>query len=102
MTTGLFYHTLPGIDENNDQFRIAGSGNHVPGILDMTGSISYDEFSFGCGEITIRNIDGDALFSFRPQTIGQQCQIHSSGKIAFGRLYFKLFQLIHQNVLTVV
>ena len=43
----------------------------------MAGRVGNDEFASRRGEITIRDVDGNALFAFRAQAIGQQRKIEA-------------------------
>jgi hypothetical protein len=42
----------------------------------MSGCIGDDELAAGCREIPVGDIDGDALFAFRPQSICQQGKVY--------------------------
>ena len=53
------------------KFIIADTPGHIQYTRNMvTGSVGYDEFSFGRGEISVSNINSNPLFSFCPQSIG--------------------------------
>src|ERR1700694_928489 len=41
----------------------------------MSRRVCQNEFAFGCGEVTIGNVDSDPLLAFRAQPVGQQRKI---------------------------
>ena len=75
MPFGLLDDPLPGIHKNNCHIRGGGPSHHVSGVLDMPGSIRDDELALGRCEITIGNVNSNALLSFGTQTISQERQI---------------------------
>ena len=46
----------------------------------MSRSIGDDEFATRRGEIPVSDVNGNALFAFRPQTIGEQRKIDGAGR----------------------
>src|ERR1700682_5742727 len=100
MTAGLFYDAVPRIHKDDHQLGIGSAGNHIAGILNMSGCISNNEFSFRCGEVFISYINCDALLSFRTKTVGKQCQINASFLFILA-LFLESFELITQYVFTV-
>ncbi len=91
---------VAGIDQDDDQVGIGGAGYHIAGILDMTGCIGDDELALGCRKIFVSDIDGNALFAFGAQAIGQQGQIDLS-VFLIPALSFERFQLVGQDALAV-
>ena len=41
----------------------------------MAGRVGQDEFALRRGEVTIGDVDGDALFTLRAQAVGEQSEI---------------------------
>ena len=70
MPAGLFNDTMAGICKDNGEVCRRGTGDHVPSVLDMTGSVSNDELSFWRREISVRYVNRDALFTFGFEAIG--------------------------------
>ena len=78
MPACLLEHTLTCIDQNDDGISMTGSGDHVPGVLDMPRCIRDDELADGRRKITVGHVNGDALLALCPKSIGEQCQIDLS------------------------
>ncbi len=72
----LLQHSLSCIHEDDGKVGCRSTGNHVPGILNMTGSIGDNEFSFRSGEITVGHINGYALLTLSAQTVSKQSQVN--------------------------
>ena len=64
----------------------------------MPWGVSDDEFAFWGAEIAVGHINGDALFAFGFQSIGQTGQIQSAACAAF----VKLCHLVGEQGLAVV
>src|ERR1051325_8512523 len=73
---GLRQQALASIDENDGGIRRGRPGYHVAGVLLVARRIGNDEFAPGCGEIAVRNINGDALLAFSPQAVSQERKIN--------------------------
>jgi hypothetical protein len=101
MSAGLFHHPISRIDQDEGDIGGRGSGDHVSGILDMTGRIGNDEFPLGCGKVAIGYVYGDTLFTFRLQPIREEGQIDVFLS-ASGAGFFDLFVLILKNGFTVI
>src|SRR5215468_7578642 len=72
---GLRQQSFGGIDEDDCSVCGRGASGHVARVLLMTRRIGNDEFSPWSREVAIGNIDGDALLTFRPQTISEKREI---------------------------
>jgi hypothetical protein len=72
VTAGLGDHALGGIDEDDGQVGGGGTGDHVAGVLFVSGTIGNDEFPPVCAEVTVGHIDGDALFAFGFESVEQE------------------------------
>ncbi|RMV89929.1 hypothetical protein ALP03_102740 [Pseudomonas amygdali pv. tabaci] len=75
VTTGLGLHAIARVHQNDRQVTGRSAGGHVTGVLLMARCIGNDELALGRGEISIGNIDSDALLPLGLQTIHQQRQI---------------------------
>ena len=53
------------------------AGDHVACVLLVTGRVGDDVFTTRCGEVAIRDIDGDALFTFGFQPVGEQGEVNA-------------------------
>src|SRR5579863_2707759 len=101
MSSCLFNDAISCIHQDDHQLCIGSSRNHIAGILNMAGGIRNDEFSSGRTEIFISDVDGDSLFSFSAQAIGEQCQIYTSF-LFIPALSFQSLQLVTQYAFTIV
>ena len=67
----------------------------------MAGGVGNNKFAFGRGKVAIGHVDGDALFSFSAQAVGEQREIHISvTPLAAGPLH--CFQLIFKNGFAII
>ena len=62
----------------------------------MSGGIGDDEFAFGRGEVSVGDVDGDALFALVFESVGEQAQVDMFESFAFGAAS-NLFELIFKN-----
>ncbi len=72
MAPGLGDDPRAGIHQDNRQIGGGGAGDHVAGILFVTGSIGDNKFTFRGGKITISHIDGDPLLPLSFEPVKQQ------------------------------
>jgi hypothetical protein len=63
---------------------------HVPGC------VGDDEFSFRRGEIAIRHVNRDALFTFGAQAISEVRQVDHAAARDVGRFFERLDLILHQ------
>ena len=75
VAVGLFYETMPGIDQDDGQVRRGRPGHHVAGVLDVARGVGDDELALGRGEVAVGHVDGDALLALGPQPVSQQAQV---------------------------
>ena len=64
-----------GVDQHHRTVRTGGGGDHVAGVLLVAWGVANDEFALFGGEVTVGDIDGDALFTLGREAVGQQGQI---------------------------
>src|SRR5665647_1082502 len=76
MPAGLFDDTVARIYQDYCSIRGRSAGDHVSCILDMTGGIGNDEFSFRSCKVAVSHINGYSLLPLSPQAIGQQSQVN--------------------------
>ena len=72
---GVLPIQFAGIDQHHSRIGTGCSRDHVARVLLMPRRIANDEFALFGGEIAVSHINGDALFAFGRQTIGQECQV---------------------------
>ena len=72
---GLLDHTLAGIHQHDRKIRRARACNHVACVLHMARRIGHDEFAARCREVTVSDIDRNALLAFGTQAVGEIRQI---------------------------
>src|SRR6266851_764903 len=75
VTPRLREEPFGAVNQNDRQVRRGGARRHVPRVLLMPRSVGDDEFAPSGGEIPVRDVDGDALLAFGPQTIRKQRKI---------------------------
>ena len=97
----LLDDSLASIDQDQGQVGRGGAGDHVPGVLDVPWRVRDDEFSPRGGEVSVGDIDGDALLAFGAQPIGQQREV--GVLVASGRAdRFHRRQLVGEQRLRVI
>ena len=77
--------TLACIDEQHSELRCRGCCRHVARVLLMPRRVSDDETPPPGGKVAIGDVDGNALFTLRFQTIDQQCEIELTRRRASKR-----------------
>ena len=75
MAAGLGQDALARIDQDHGQIRRRGPGDHIAGILLVTGGVGDDELAPVGREEAIGDIDGDALLALGGQSIDQKGEI---------------------------
>src|SRR5205823_7849605 len=75
MPAGLRHHAVSRVDQDDGEIAVAGAGNQVSRVLFVAWSIGNNELPLWRSEVTIGHIDGDALFAFCLQSVGQQGKI---------------------------
>jgi hypothetical protein len=85
VASGLFGRPGAGVDEDDDGIGGRGPGDHVAGVLHMAGAVGEDERAAVGGEVAVGDVDGDALFAFGSQTVGEQGEVElPAEEAAFG------------------
>ena len=100
MPPGLLNHALAGIHQHDGQVGVARAGYHVAGVLHVARGIGDDELAARRGEIFMRHVDGDALFTLRLQAIRKQRQVHVA--TCNGTALFQRRQHIERNGVAVI
>ncbi len=72
---GLLGHAVAGVRHQDDQRGRRRAGHHVPRVLHVARRVGQDEAAARRGEVAVGDVDGDALFPFGPQAVGQQGQV---------------------------
>ena len=96
MAHRLFQYPVAGIDKDDAQVCRRGTRHHVTGVLHVSRGIGNDKLTLGCSEIAVSHIDGDALLSLSPQTVGEQCEVHLLVAARLGSL-FHGFELVFKD-----
>ncbi len=100
---GLGQKALARIDEHDREIRVRGSGRHVSGILLMAGCVGDDERARRRCEISVGDIDGDALFALGLEAIDEQREIDAVLRRAeLLRVALERDELIVENQLLLV
>ena len=66
---------LSGVYEQYGGVGGGGAGYHVAGVLFVAGGVGDDKFAAGGGEVTVGHVDGDALFAFGFEAVGEGGEI---------------------------
>ena len=91
MPPRLDQHALARVDQDHGQVRRARPGDHVAGILFVSGTIRDDELALLGIEEAIGDVDGNALFALCRKPVNQQ------GKVNFLPLGALLLAVIFQR-----
>ena len=72
---GLREDALLRVDQDQGEVRGRGAGRHVAGVLDVSWRVGDDEAAPGGLEAAVGDIDGDALFAFRLETVDEERRV---------------------------
>ena len=72
MAAGLDQDALGGVDEDDGQIRKRGADGHVARVFFMTRRVGDDEAAVIRIKVAVGDVDGDALFPFRHETVQEQ------------------------------
>src|SRR5438552_3727172 len=86
-----------GVEQEDGKIGIGSAGCHIAGVLLMAGSVGQNKLPPGRTEVAVGDIDGDALFAFRPQAVGQKGQLQA---LARGEPH--CMQLVFEDTLGIV
>ena len=75
MAPALLDQPVAGIDEHERNVGGGRAGDHVARVLNVARRVGDDELATRRREVAVRDIDGDALFAFGPQPIGEQREV---------------------------
>src|SRR5439155_14941800 len=98
MASGLFDDAGAGIDEHDGQVGGGSAGDHVGRVLHVARGVGDDELAFGGGEITVGNVDGDALFAFGAEAVGEVGQVDLAAAGDIGAAFERLDLVFHQRL----
>ena len=85
MPLGLLDHTMPSIDQDNRQVAGRSAGGHISRVLLVAWRVGNDELSLRGREVSIGDVNRDALLAFRLEAVREQgrikvgvgCTVHS-------------------------
>ena len=98
VTPSLLDHAEPRIDEDDGHVRRARARDHVARVLHMPRRVGDDELPLRRGEVTVGDIDGDALLAFGAKAVGEigEIDLAATGDVSGT---FERFDLIfHQRL----
>ena len=72
---GVLPGELGGVNQYHRSISAGRSGDHVAGVLLMARRIADDEFARRRGEVAVGHVDGDALFAFSRQAVGEKREV---------------------------
>ena len=84
---GLGQHALAGVDQDDREVGARRAGRHVAGVLFVARGVGGDELAPVGLEEAVGDIDRDALFALRLQTVDQQRQVDG---LALGAVFAAL------------
>ncbi len=85
VAAGLLGRAVAGVDEDDDGVGGRRAGDHVPGVLDVSGAVGEDERAAVGGEVPVGDVDRDALFAFGPEAVGEEGEVElAADEAAFG------------------
>ena len=79
MSPRLHADPVARIDQQNGDIRGGRAGRHISRVLLVSRRIGKDEFATGRRKVPIGHVDGDPLFAFGAQTIGEEREIDRAG-----------------------
>ena len=86
MALGLDAHAVARVDQQNRQVGGGRAGRHVAGVLLVARRVGQDELAPRGGEVPVGDVDGDALFAFGLQAVGEQREVDRPGDAVLRRL----------------
>ncbi len=101
MPAGLPQYATARVHQDDREIRGRSAGRHVARVLLVPRRVGDDEFPLGRGEITVSDVDGDALFAFGAQAVGEQSQIERAGG-AVHRRFGDRCELVFVNAVGIV
>ena len=85
MAARLRDYAVARVHQDDGQIGGGCAGGHVARVLLVTRRVGDDELALGRGEITISDIDSDALFALGSKAIGEQRKIDRARGLVDGR-----------------
>ena len=79
MTPRLFQNALSGVDQHDRQIGRGGTGHHVAGVLDVPRGVGDYELPPRSREVSVGDVDGDALLSFGSKSVSEERQVRVFG-----------------------
>ena len=83
VAAGLGEDAFACVDQDDGDVGGGGGGHHVAGVLLVAGRVGNDVLAGAGGEVTVGDVDGDALFALGLQAVGEQRQV-DGGEAALG------------------
>jgi len=72
--------TFGRVNQNDGEVRGGSSRGHVAGVLLVAGRVRDDEFPVRGAEVTVSDVNGDALLALGAQAVRQQGKINGSAR----------------------
>ncbi len=103
MPPRLGEHALARIDQQDRDIRRRCAGDHVPGVLLVSGRVGDDELALVACEEAIGDIDCDALLALGGQPVDEKREIELSARLALAlALGFQGSELVVEHLVAVV
>ena len=81
-----------------ERFAVRRAGDHVARVLHMARRVGDDEFPSRRGEVAVGHINGDALFAFGAQAVGEIGEIDLAAAGDVGGAFQRLDLILHQRL----
>ena len=98
----LAQNPLGGVDQYDRKIREGSADRHIPCVFLMPRRIGYDKTSFRCRKIPVCDIDRDALFPLRHQSVEQKGVIDLAAAAADFAFQFKRLLLVRKEEFGVI
>ena len=101
MAAALLGDAVARVHEHDGEVGRGGAGDHVTCVLHVPGRVGDDELPAWRGEVAVSNVDGDPLFAFGAQTVGEVGEVDGAAPGDVGGAFERL-ELVFHEVLRVV
>ncbi|SBT10469.1 conserved hypothetical protein [Candidatus Propionivibrio aalborgensis] len=96
VTSCLCQHAFARVDQDDGKIGGRGGGDHIAGVLFVPRRVGNDVLARAGSEVTIGDVDGDALFALGLKSVGQQREVNGFHASFFRRALYGV-QGVGQN-----
>ena len=103
MALRLREHALARVDEDDGEVGRGGAGRHVARVLLVPGGVGDDELAPLGGEVSVGDVDGDALLALREQPVDEKAVVDLAARRALlGGVPLERVELVLEDHVRVV